>query len=203
MTPWLSVVIPTVGRETLALTLRSLRAQPESAGLEVLVIGDTHGGHTTLLEQARERVHASGFDWLEHDAGRHCVGQPQRTYGAKQATAPWVWFAQDDNIATRDSLAAIETAIDAQPRARPLFFRIRSYWGETIWRSQQLTLGNIDADCLVLPRHLAQRIEWGLRYEGDFDAAAQAFAFSGSDVAWIDEMVSLARPEQEDLWWRQ
>jgi len=203
VTPWLSVVIPTVGRETLALTLRSLRAQPESAGLEVLVVADTHGGHTALLEQARDRVHASGFDWLEYDAGRHCVGQPQRTYGAKQASAPWVWFSQDDNIATRDSLVAIETAIDAQVRARPLFFRIRSYWGETIWRSQQLTLGNIDADCLVLPRKLARRIEWGLRYEGDFDAAAQAFAFSDSDVGWIDEVVSLARPEQEDLWWRQ
>jgi hypothetical protein len=148
-------------------------------------------------------VHATGYDWLEHDAGQHCVGQPQRTYGAKQATAPWVWFTQDDNIAAEDSLAAIEVATREQPRVRPIFLRLQAYWGELIWRSpEQLTLGNIDADCMVLPRRIADKVTWGLRYEGDYDAAVQACALSAGDAAWVDQVISIARPTPEQLWWR-
>lgn len=202
MTPWLSVVIPTIGRDTLAVTLDSLRAQPESAGLEVLVVADTFGNYTNQLLSARAYVQDEGFSWLEHDAGLHCVGQPQRTHGMKHATAPWIWFSQDDNIAAEDALASIELAIDAQPHRRPLFFRMQTSWGETVWRSRELTLGNIDADCLVFPRELAQRLEWGLRYEGDFDAACRASQLSGGDVGWVDEIVSVARPSPEMLWWR-
>jgi len=200
VSPWLSVVIPTIGRDTLAVTLESLRVQPESVGVEVLIVADTFGDYSDQLLSARAYVQDEGFMWLEHDAGLHMVGQPQRTFGAKHASAPWVWFSQDDNIVAEDALAAIECAIDAQDHPRPLFFRMRTYWGETVWRSCDLMLGNIDADCLVFPREIAQQVEWGLRYEGDFDAALQAFNVVGGDVGWIDEVVSIARPEQ--LWWR-
>lgn len=203
MTPWLSVVIPTIGRDTLAVTLESLSAQPESAGVEVLVVADTHGGLSQDLERTRTAVQDAGYGWLEYDAGLHCVGQPQRTYGAKHATAPWVWFSQDDNIAAEDSLSTIELAIDVQPRRRPLFFQMRTYWGDTVWRTPFLSLGNIDADCLVLPRELAREVEWGLRYEGDYDAAERALSISNNDAAWIHELVSIGRPCPEQLWWRK
>jgi hypothetical protein len=202
VTPWLSVVIPTVGRDSLQQTIASLVAQPESAGLEIVVVADTFGGLTPSLFQARMAVEAGGYRWCEYNAGFHCVGQPQRSFGAKVATAPWVWFSQDDNVAAQDSLAAIETAIDVQPRIRPLFFRFLAPWRETIWRSPELWLGNIDADCLVLPRAIAQEVDWGLRYEGDYDAAQRALEISGGDVAWVDEIVSIARPSTELMWWR-
>jgi len=201
--PWLSVVIPTIGRWTLERTLASIAAQSQSAGVEVMVVADTHGGVTYELKQARTGVEALGFHWLEHDAGQHIYGQPQRTYGAKQATAPYIWFSQDDNVAAKDSLGVIERAIDLQLRRRPLFFQCLTYWRATVWSFPVLQLGNIDADCLVLPQHLAQQIEWGLRYEGDYDAAARAFNLSGGDVAWIDQTVSISRPEREHLWWQQ
>jgi Glycosyl transferase family 2 len=202
VTPWLSVVIPTVGRPTLRYTLESIRAQPESEGVEVLVVADTFGGQTPELAVARAYVEDLGAAWLEHDAGLHCVGQPQRTFGASLAKAPWVWFSQDDNIAAEDSFAAIETAIEAQPRIRPLFFRFVSYWGQTIWREPVLQPGNIDADCLVFPRAIAHEVQWGLRYEGDFDAAYRACELMGGDVGWCDEVVSISRPPASNLWWK-
>lgn len=202
MSPWLSVVIPTIGRESLSRTLASLEAQPESAGLEVLVVADTFGGLTPDLEQARSQVQQAGHRFIEHDGGLHCYGHPQRTIGARAASAPWVWFAQDDNIAARDALASIELALDLQRSPRPVFFRFLSSWRETIWRTRELVLGNIDADCLVLPRGIAQQVDWGLRYEGDFDAACQAATLSGGDVVWVDEIVTIARPTENDLWWR-
>ena len=202
MTPWLTIVIPTIGRQTLEDTLTSLRVQPESDGIEVLVVADTHGPINAQLNYCHKRVEDLGFDWLELDAGVNCVGQPQRTYGAKVASAPWVWFSQDDNIAAEHSLMAIQSAIEAQPRARPLFFQMQTYWGARIWQTPVLSQGNIDADCLVFPRDIARQVEWGLRYEGDLDAAVRAFNLTGGDVAWVDELVSVGRPAVEQLWWR-
>lgn len=202
MTPWLSVVIPTVGRESLEHTLASLSHQPESAGVEVLVVGDTFGGYTHQLTNARTLVESEGCRWFEYDAGAHCVGQPQRTAGMTVAQAPWVWFGQDDDIAAQGSLAAIAEAIAAQSHPRPLFFKFVAYWRDLIWRAPTLALGNIDANCLVFPRHIAQRVQWGLRYEGDFDAALAAFNLSGGDVEWVDQVVSIARPDREMLWWQ-
>ena len=202
-TPWLSVVIPTIGRPTLRRTLESLRVQPECEGVEVLVVADTFGGAPATLEETRADVLERGFTMLEHDGGQHCYGQPQRTHGARTAKAPYVWFSQDDNIAAPDSLAAIGAAIDSQSAPRPLFFRFRAFWGEIIWRAPFLDLGNIDADCLVFPRHIAQSVEWGLRYEGDYDAARAAYDLSLGNVAWRDEIVAIARPRNGPMWWEQ
>jgi len=202
VTPWLSVVIPTIGRQTLEDTLTSLRVQPESDGIQVLVVADTHGAVNAQLDYSRKRVADLGLEWLELDAGMNCVGQPQRSFGAKAAAAPWVWFSQDDNIAAEKSLAIIKRAIEQQAYPRPMFFQMRTYWGAVIWQTPVLVQGNIDADCLLFPRDIAHQVEWGLRYEGDLDAAVRAFNLTGGDVAWVDELVSVGRPEAEQLWWR-
>ena len=201
-TPWLSVVIPTIGRDSLELTLESLEAQPEREGVEVLVVADTFGGASPNLDRARACVLEHGHSWLEHDAGQHMVGQPQRTYGARVARAPWVAFTQDDNISAADALGTIELVIDRQPHPRPIFFRFVAPWRETIWRWPHLMVGNIDADCLVFPQDIAQQVEWGLRYVGDYDAAEQAFHLAGGDVYWCEEIISIARPDTEHLWWK-
>jgi hypothetical protein len=207
MTPWLSVVIPTVGRATLHQTLDSLDAQPEAGGVEVLVVGDTYGGLTGGLLEVQARISRerdpARYVWLEVDGGQHCWGHPQRTAGARLANAPWIWFTQDDNIASAGAFAAIQLGIAAQVQPRPLFFRWLAPWRELIWRSQHLELGNIDADCLVLPHTLAENIEWGLRYEGDFDAAVRAFNLVGGDVDWREDLISIARPWPADRWWEQ
>jgi hypothetical protein len=207
MSPWLSVVIPTIGRPTLHQTLDSIDAQPESGEVEVLVVADTHGGFTGgLLEvQARidrERDH-DRYVWLEVDGGQHCWGQPQRTAGARLASAEWVWFSQDDNIAAAGAFAAIQRVVDHLDRPRPLFFRWLSPWRELIWRDQHLVLGNIDADCIVLPKRIAAQIEWGLRYEGDFDAAVAAVHLAGDELVWCESLVSIAHPGMADRWWEE
>ena len=203
--PWLSVVIPTIGRDSLFNTLESIRSQPEHVGVEVLVVADTHGGSTPALELAKARVEAMGLGcrWLEHDGGQHCVGHPQRTFGARAATAPYVWFSQDDNIAARDSLVTIMSTINSQvpPAGRPLFFRTQTFWGDCVWRVPFLDLGNIDADCLVFPQAIAQQVEWGLRYEGDFDAAVAAQQLAGGNAAWCNQVISIMRPQPAELWW--
>jgi len=201
---WLSIVIPTAGSrpDGLLRTLDSIHFQSGAAAIEVLVVADTNAlddrGHFDLLRAAYAR-YGRAWRWLEHDGGLHCYGQPQRSFGARQASGEWVAFSQDDNILAPHALSSIWLAVCQEPRPRPLFFRTLTFWGELVWRERTLELGNIDADCLVLPREVAAQVTWGLRYEGDFDAASDAARLSGGDVGWREETIAIARPES--VWW--
>jgi hypothetical protein len=205
VSPWLSIVIPTAGQQHAGLkrTLDSIRYQPATGDVEVLVVADTHALPGGIFDRLRDEVADAyvGQRWLEHDGGIHCYGQPQRSFGARQARGEWVAFSQDDNILAEDALSAIWTALVQEPRERPLFFRMQTYWRETVWRAPSLQMGNIDADCLVLPQHVASEITWGLRYEGDFDAAVAVMQRADGDVGWREEMIAIARPDQEHVWW--
>jgi Glycosyl transferase family 2 len=198
---WLSVVVPTAGdrREGLLRTIESVRRQA-AQDVQTVVVADTHALLSRApLESLRNDVEAAGASWFEHDGGLHCYGQPQRTFGARHAAGEWVAFSQDDNILAQGAIAAIRRAVLQQPCPRPLFFRIHTYWGVEVWHQPSLYQGNIDADCLVLPRDIAAEVEWGLRYEGDFDAALAAMHIANGDVAWRTETIALARPES--VWW--
>lgn len=203
--PWLSIVVPTSARRhpELFRTLASIEHQLNGYAVEVLVVADTHGAtdrerFLTLRDQL-----PSGVRWFEHDGGVNCYGQPQRTFGARQASGEWVAFSQDDNILAQGAIDAIWLALCQEPHKRPLFFRIQTWWGATVWSSPQLVLGNIDADCLVFPRAIAQQVSWGLRYEGDYDAAVQAAQLAQGDVDWREETIAIARPDGAQLWWER
>ncbi len=207
MRPLLSVVIPTIGRSSLITTLDSLDAQELADELELVIVADVHGGMTNEILQAREHVQEerdiARYRWLEYDGGLHCYGQPQRMIGGRTATAPWVWFTQDDNIAAQGAVAAILHAAARQAQPAPIFARWLSPWRQVIWAEPQLWEGNIDADCVVLPLAIARGVSWGLRYAGDYDAAQHAVRLAGDRVDWLDQVVSIARPDPEHCWWHK
>jgi len=205
MMPWLSIVLPTSARRHAELfrTLASIQQQKQ-LDVEVLVVADVHGAtDRARFDLLREEIAGlrTGVQWLEHDGGVNCYGQPQRSFGSRQAKGEWVAFSQDDNILARGAVNTIWLALCQERKKRPLFFRVLTPWREQVWRTPQLVLSNIDADCLVLPRDIAQRVTWGLRYEGDFDAAVEASKLARGDVGWRDEEIAIARPEQEHIWW--
>lgn len=204
--PWLSVVIPTIGRPELTSTLDALDAQPADLldGVEVLVVGDTYGGRSVQLDNVREHLEterpAGRYRCLDYDGGLHCYGQPQRNYGAREALGEWVWFGQDDNVATADALHFIRAATRDANAPGLFIFRVLCWWRHIVWRDPVLRESNLDADGLVMRRDVAQRANFGMRYEGDYDAAAEAARLS-EVVGWGDEIVSIARPEKEHRWW--
>lgn len=206
MSPWLSVVIPTAGlrHDGLLRTIDSVRLQSDAEHVEVVVVGDTNGmTDSVAMDILRDQIAAyrNGCRWLELDAGVHCYGQPQRSFGARRAHGEWVAFSQDDNILDRDAVESIWSQVSQQPHKRPLFFKVLTPWRAVVWSQPRLQLADIDADCLVLPAELASVVDWGLRYEGDFDAAVHAFNLSGGDVSWCEAQIAIARPDREHLWW--
>jgi hypothetical protein len=204
--PWLSIVIPTLGRAELGQALDAIDAQPAYLleDVEVVIVGDTYGGRSPQLEQAHDHVATERllgrYRYLEHDGGQHCYGHPQRTYGASVARGEWVWFGQDDNVASAEALRAIRAATREPDVPSLCVFRTLCYWREIVWRQPRLELGNVDADCLVMRRDVAGAVKWGSRYEGDYDAAVAAARLSET-VAWHEDVVSIARPEEGHRWW--
>jgi hypothetical protein len=201
MIPWLSLVIPTVGRPELARTFDSIDHQAHADGLEVLVVGDTFEGPTDELKAAGRETKKRGYRWLEHDGGEHCVGQPQRQFGMQQAAAPWIAFSADDNILTRDALASIWFTITQLPEPIPILFKVRTWQAGVVWKAENFIVqGNLDADCMVVPNVPEKLGHWPNFYEGDFLFARDTARLWGR-VAWRPDLISLARPAAAECWW--
>jgi len=203
-TPWLTIVVPTIGRPELSRTLDSIDKQHDVSAVQVLVVADTFGGRTQELEKARVSVFQRGprYRWLEHDGGQHMVGQPQRQYGMEHAAGQWIAFTADDNILEKGALAAIWHEVAALPHAMPMLFKVRTWQAGVVWQRRELLLGNIDADCMVVPNIPEKLGKWHNVYAGDFHFAEDTATLWGYELHWADAQISLARPGETELWWR-
>jgi hypothetical protein len=205
MTPWLSVIIPTIGRPTLPRLLDSMdRQERHGEGVQILVVGDSHAGAD--LRQARDHVleerDADRYVWLEHDGGVHAWGHPQRTVGMQHAAAPWIAFSQDDNIMTWGAFASIHDAIDKTPEPHPILLRVRTWQAGVVWRVDQVSHGNVDADCVVVPNDPQRFGRWEHVYEGDFHFIRQTVNRWGGHVTWSTDVIALGRPTDAEDWTR-
>ena len=192
------MVIPTVGRDTLHRTLESIYAQRESRGVEVIVVGDTFGGKTPELERAEKHRGLRQLP-LARARRRPALCRPAAAYrwARRRRRRPTSGFRRTTTSPRRARWPPSSSASARSTSPGRCSFGSFSYWGDTIWRAPQLALGNIDADCLVFPRWIAKTVEWGLRYEGDYDAACKAFELAAGDVAWCDQVISISQAEAE------
>jgi glycosyltransferase involved in cell wall biosynthesis len=200
--PRLSVIVPTVGRPELARTLESIRLQADRDLVEVVVVGDSHAGtHAARLPWARQLARKYGARYAEHDGGKHMVGQAQRQYGMGLATGEWLAFMADDDLYRDGALARMIAAGEWHGSERPLLFRVQmNHIGLHIWHFKGLLrLGNVDAECIMVPNVPDKLGRWGDRYEGDYDFICETVVLFG-DATWIDETIAIARPEPDEVW---
>lgn len=191
MNPLLSIVIPTCGRPGLRDTLHSARSQADSHTLELLVVGDTHADDFRAeLRSVSALCERYSARYVECAGSEHCWGHPQRNYGQRLATGDWLAFTQDDNVYEPYGIAAMLDAIKSGDHV-PHLFRVQTKWGFTVWRERcRLTLGDIDADCIVTPNDPDRLGTWSLRYEGDWDFIRDTVALYGGDVRWCEPVVA-------------
>jgi hypothetical protein len=185
MRPWLTVIIPSIGRDTLGRTLQSIRAQAPPSEVELLVIGDTHGTPLCTTYGAR---------YLGYDGGLHCVGQPQRQYGIGQAAGAWLAWSQDDSAWTVGAWAAIAASIAREPRC-PRLFQVQTWQAGVVPRLQTVKLGNCDADGIVVPNEPARLGRWANDYCGDFAFIAATVERWGGAVVFEPTIIAIGRPD--------
>jgi glycosyltransferase involved in cell wall biosynthesis len=198
--PKLSVIIPTIGRlPGLERALDSISVQPPVRGwTEIVVVGDTLDGPLPAAEAlAREY----GARYVEHAGPLHCVGHPQRQYGMGVANGEWLAFLADDDIWTEGALPAIYAAIDEVGEPQPLLFRVQMNWlgGHVVWDTTYLAVGNIDAECIVVPNDPARLGTWEHIYAGDFSFILETCRKWGR-WEWRPELIAIARPTEAEDW---
>jgi hypothetical protein len=197
--PWLSVIVPTIGRSTLERTLRSIRLQAPASECEVLVVGDTlDDDFADALAPVPDLCARFDARYVGFAGTEHCVGQPQRQAGAELARGEWLWWLQDDDIATPEALTAIRAA--CRRSAFPHLFRVRTQWGFVVWQIKSLAVGNMDADGICVQNDPARLGHWGHTYQGDATFIIETVEQWGGRVEWEEALVAWARPDQYHDW---
>lgn len=199
--PLLTVVVPTIGRDTLPRMLQSVRDQAPASQVELLIVGDTYAGDfARSLAQVPALCAEYDARYLEHDAGAHMVGQAQRQYGMAQARGRWLMFSQDDNEYRPGALPTILAALRAGPRC-PHLFRVMTRFGFIVWQQRgDYAVGMIDADCIAVPNAPARLGRWALEYAGDQAFIAETIDLWRGRVIWQDAVVVSSRPRRSQYW---
>jgi glycosyltransferase involved in cell wall biosynthesis len=180
----LSVVIPTIGRETLCATLASVSLQLEP-GDEVLVVGD---GRPARAREIFAEQRGRGWRYLETDGPCNDAGGTQRDLAATVARGDHLCFMDDDDVFTPHALEAIRRGVSDHP-ARVLVFRMDNY-GTMLWRDRVVSYGNVGTPMVVVPTDPTLLASWT---SGDYEFIRDTCERLGEPV-WREDVVAIVRP---------
>lgn len=162
ISPVLSVIIPTIGRPSLASSIKSFDGQ---LGLldEVIVISDgPNPDIRCLVESAGGR-----YSYLETPVRMYDWGATPRNIGMTQAHGEYLIFMDDDDTYLPGALATIRRGVIESPRT-PIVFRMK-HRGRIIWEKPELKPGNVSSQMFAIPNIKGLVGHWTSRYAGDFD----------------------------------
>lgn len=142
------MIIPTLGRSTLARTLFALVGQPWPSD-EVIVVGDG-------CCPARIRAAVPPGLTVRHlstDGGPHRDGgATARNLGQNAATGKWLAFCDDDDALVPNALDMIREHVLGGPRVPHVFQMVHVYGGQVYpYRGNVVERGNIGSPMLVVP----------------------------------------------------
>lgn len=179
----LSVIIPSVGRASLAEALSSCADADE-----IVVVADEANDPVSLPVLPPNAV----LCFVR--GGDH--GYTARTRGMEVATGTHLAFLDDDDIYTPDAISLLKQhACD-----RPVVFRMDHYRHGILWREPVLEFGNVSTQMFVVPNVPEKLGVWaphmpGLAEPGgDYTFLAGCAANMG-DPVWREELVAILRPD--------
>ena len=181
--PSLSIIIPTVGRNSLAATLASIARQEIQADDDVLLIGagpqpDAAETFAASGLPGRYRQMPRGNDW----------GASERNWAMPYAYGDFLAFMDDDDVYTPGAFSAMRTADPAALNVYRMHGRRR-----VLWREPRLRIGNVSTQMLVVANRPAILGQWGHRREGDYDFAASTASKIGR-VTFHETIIARIRP---------
>lgn len=187
----LSVIVPTLGRETLAYTLASIKPQMQP-GDEVVCVSD---GQNLKAERLWHQANVPGR--YRETAVTHDCGASQRNLALSLARGDVVLFMDDDDAYLPGSFAAIRKALAEQPV--PHVFRMRyaaESWGHkpgnVLWRVPQFVNDNVSTQMLAYPNR-PDLPRWDTEFGHDLRWAEAAAALFPA-VVWHETVISEIRP---------
>lgn len=192
-----SVIVPTIGRDSLGKTLDSIATNLHKRD-QVLVVGDGH------QPRAREIFYekAVGYNWCytESSYRTHNHGNAQRDMAISFAGCTHLLFIDDDDIYLPEALDVVRPLVSLAAR-RPHIFR--AWWGapgsDFIWQEQSLSAGNVCTPMVVVandPRFVARWSDGEQDGHSDFrfiQKTVEKMKVFGEAV-WREEAIAVIRP---------
>lgn len=187
--PTLSLIIPTIGRPTLARCLLSVRDQDWRPGDEILLVGD---GPQPVARAFWEQLDLPGR-FVEVPGPYHDWGHTPRNRAIPQARGEYLMALDDDDELTPGAVAVVRAALAENP-GRPHLFRMHQCFnGATVWRDREVREGNVGTPMFVTPAGRVGRYE--PRYGGDYDFIRGTVAlYPPGALVWREEVICRVRP---------
>lgn len=161
----LSIIVASSGRPTLTDTIESARSQMRD-GDEILVSIQ------------------SDCPW----------GNAARNQLMRAARGDALMFVDDDDAYARGALDKARAAFEAEP-TRMHLFRMRYPDNRILWQDARVVSGNVSTQMVVVPAGLGRRVQFGDRYEGDYDFIAGCQRYWG-EPAWHEDIITYLRPHE-------
>ena len=190
----ISVVIPTIGRETLDLTLESFARDLTDQDHVIVMADGANEWVSDLVYDFSCRFPAADWTYAFEPEILGTFGHPLTNIALNRYvdSDSWVWRLDDDDIAAEGALDALRSAQDDPWSVFRMTFGPGHYAeGITIWREPRLRHGDVGTPMFFAPLCSAR---FGLEYSGDFVYAQALEAMLGPPV-FREEVVCVVRPE--------
>jgi len=169
----ISFIVPTIGRPSLAATLRSIETRP---GDEILIVGD------------RYRVHDHRVRYLDCKPGNDW-GAFERNFAQPLARCQYIAHIDDDDAYAPGTRELMEDAIKKTP-GKPVLFRMRYPNGITLWDKPELRCGNVGTPMMLIPNRPTMLGTWGSFVGGDCNFL-ETMKWKPEDIVWRPEVIAL------------
>ena len=169
----ISFLVPTVGRKSLAVTLRSIETMP---GDEIIVIG---AQRYTNDPRVRHIACTPGKDW----------GAFERNYASPMARCRYLAHIDDDDCYAQGTRALMQNAIELTP-GKPVLFRMRYPNGITLWQEPELRCGNVGTPMMLIPNMPTRLGTWGSFVGGDCHFL-ETMKWKPEEIVWRPEVIAL------------
>jgi glycosyltransferase involved in cell wall biosynthesis len=185
--PLLSIIVPTIGRPSLADALASIAAQSLGSDGEVICVAD---GIYPQLARLWGEAGLRGR-YLETPGRSGDFGGTPRNLAMPLAQGDWLLFLDDDDIYLPGALEVIRSVLAAGPR-RPHLFRMRHYPsdGGILWRKRTVEFGNVSTQMIAVPNDPGRLGSWGDKKGSDFAFITSTLAHYAEGPVWRDEVIA-------------
>lgn len=182
--PAISIITPTIGRDSLGVMLRKLLPQL-SQGDEVLIVGDGPQPNAkkivNLLADPLVRYWEHGPIWN--------YGNPQRNLAIAEAKGDYLMFIDDDDQPCPGAIDAVRRAATEFP-GRPFMFKMQ-HPGCVLWIEPVLRIGQVSGQMFVPPNVKGRIGTWSGKYEADFDFMRSTLALypdGERSIVWREDL---------------
>ena len=144
----LSIIIPSINRNTLLSTVQSIATQLDSDD-EIIIVFDGPG-HTYL--DLSTLKYKGSIVQKSTPTNTKNLGASQRDLGISVATGTHLLFCDDDDMFVEEALASVRTHIKEHPTT-PLVFQMKfQHDGKVLWEIPEVKICNVGTPMFVVPK---------------------------------------------------